>query len=88
MASRLEARLRKLEAVHGTHPLEQLEPDELTALLIVAEAAGPESATPEITSELLAKHKMSREVFEKASEALTPAFWDRVARWFGCKEAA
>ena len=38
MASRFEARLRKLEALKGGNPMDGLEPHELKALLIVFEA--------------------------------------------------
>jgi hypothetical protein len=84
MTSRLESRLRRLEAAHDTHPMEGLSDDELSAMLIILEAMneGEESGRIEVTPELLAKHKMSLETFEKASEALTPAFWDRVDDWY------
>jgi hypothetical protein len=53
-------------------------------LLIIIEAVneGAESGRIEVTPELLAKQKMSLEAFEKASEALTPAFCARVADWY------
>lgn len=79
--NRLESRVRKLEAIRGTNPLEELDRHGLKALLITIEAqieAEQRGGVPELTETALAKHGMTLAEFNQASSQLTPAFWVRL----------
>ena len=88
MASRFEARLRKLEALKGGNPMDGLEPHELKALLIVFNAliaAEQSGSSPEVTNEMLAEKRMSLDEFNKASARFTPAFCQRLDAYMAAR---
>jgi hypothetical protein len=79
--NRLENRVRKLEALRGTNPLQQLDDHGRKALLIILEAqieAEQRGGTPEIAEAALAEHRMTLPEFDEASRQFTPAFWGRL----------
>jgi hypothetical protein len=80
--NRLEHRVRKLEALRGTNPLEELDDHGLKALLIILGAqieAEERGGVPEITEAALAKQRMTLPECDEASRQFTPAFWGRLA---------
>ena len=80
--NRLETRIRKLEAIRGTNPLDELDDHGQKALLIIFEAqteAEKRGGTLEITEAALAEHRMTLLEFDQASRQLTPAFCARLA---------
>ena len=79
--NRLEGRVRKLEALRGTNPLDELDNHGRKALLIIFRAqieAEERGGVVEITEAALAERKMTIPEFNEASRQFTPAFWARL----------
>jgi hypothetical protein len=79
--NRLESRVRKLEALRGTNPFEELDDHGLKALLIALGAqveAEERGGMVEITEAALAEQRMTLPEFDEASRQFTPAFWARL----------
>jgi hypothetical protein len=85
MASRLETRLKKLEAAHSSaHPFDELDPDALSAAIItmkaIFEANGERE--PAVTPDLLREQGMSEARFEAASARISQSWWDRLIEYY------
>jgi hypothetical protein len=79
--NRLESRVRKLEALRGTNPFEELDDHGLKPLLIILRAqieVQECGGLPEITEAALAEQRMTLPEFDEASRQFTPAFWARL----------